>query len=304
MKNIQMSRNYIKDIGIAVFIFIVLGATLTQGQDYKKVIEVVQKMESNLKTQIADEQKAREAEITEMREQIEMLQKGLVPGETKGHATGINEQASVSAAEAIALLEKGNGRYVSGSFAKKEYAKVRKATVNAQHPYAIVLTCADSRVPPELIFDESLGKLFVIRDAGNLVDSVILGSIEYAAEHLHVKLLLILGHESCGAVTATVAGGEVPPNISSLIWRMNSPVEKIKATQVKDKKLVSMCVEENVRYQLEQATVQSDVLSELVEKGELALVGGVYNIASGKVKFLNALVHDPQIEKKESSRAH
>jgi carbonic anhydrase len=300
MKSTQYVRHLLNNLGIAVTVFLFISTQLVQGQDYKKVIEVVQKMESNLKTQIAHEQKAREAEFAKLSEQIQMLQNNAISGTAKKHHA-VNQ---VSAAEAISLLEKGNKRYTSDSFSKKEYVKERKATANSQHPYAIVLTCADSRVAPELLFDESIGKLFVIRDAGNVVDSVILGTIEYAAEHLNVKLLLILGHESCGAVTATVAGGDVSPNISSLVWRMQFPVDKIKAIHENNENLVSMCVEENVRYQLEQSTLQSGVLSELVEKGELTIMGGVYDISSGKVKFLNSSAHDPQIEKNGSSDEH
>jgi carbonic anhydrase len=296
MKSTKYVRHLLNNLGIAVIVFFFITTTLLQGQDYKKVIEVVQKMESNLKTQIANEQKAREAEIAELSEQIKILRKNAnLESSTEKH---------VSAAEAIRLLKKGNQRYLTNAFTEKDYVKERKATANSQHPYAIVLTCADSRVPPEIIFDESIGKLFVIRDAGNLVDSVILGTIEYAAEHLHVKLFMILGHESCGAVTATVAEGEVSPNIGSLVWRMKLPIEKIKSTQVKEENLVSLCVEENVRYQLEQSTLQSGVLSELVEKDELTLIGGVYDIITGKVKFLNSSAHDPQIEKKDSSHDH
>ena len=162
----------------------------------------------------------------------------------------------------------------------------RPALTAGQHPYAIVLTCSDSRVPPELLFDESLGQLFVIRDAGNVVDSVVLGSIEYAAEHLHAGLLIVLGHEACGAVNATIKGGEVPPNIGQIVHRISPPVEKVKAQHLKGVKIDSVCIQENVRYQVAQVTAQSALLKSMVEEGHLRILGATYSLTTGGVTFL------------------
>ncbi len=111
----------------------------------------------------------------------------------------------------------------------------RPELAEGQHPYAIVLACADSRVAPELIFDESLGKLFVVRVAGNVADPVVLGSIEYAVEHLHANLLMVLGHENCGAVKATIGGGAFPPNIEALIKRITPAVDKVRVQRLDEK---------------------------------------------------------------------
>jgi carbonic anhydrase len=188
--------------------------------------------------------------------------------------------------DAVTRLKAGNARYVSNKLRSKNYAADRKATASGQQPYAIVLACADSRVPPEILFDESLGKLFVIRVAGNVVDPVVLGSIEYAAEHLHVGTLMILGHESCGAVKATLEGGDVPPNIKSLVTRITPAAEKAKRRGLDEAATLNLAIRENVMLQMEQTVEQSEVLKELVHEKKLRIVGGVYNLHSGAVHFL------------------
>jgi carbonic anhydrase len=196
------------------------------------------------------------------------------------------QEKAPNLATLVDRLEKGNRRFVEGEPAKKDFIRQRKDVVADQHPYAIIVACADSRVSPELIFDESLGQLFVIRNAGNVIDSVTLGSIEYAAEHLHAHLLLILGHESCGAVTAAVGGGHVDPNIGSILLRIAPAVEEMKAQHVAEANLVHASVEENVRLQIRDAVSQSEVLRELDKKGEMKVIGGVYSLETGKVNFL------------------
>lgn len=306
MKHYTGYRPHFRKSVFFVVPLVALSLSTALGQDYSKVIAVVEKMESSLKTLIANEQKARQAEIGELRAQIQVLTEGRKPEGTHELSDGAQEQVVKHAADPLARLKEGNERFVAGRPSSKTYAADRAANVASQHPYAIVLSCADSRVPPELIFDESLGQLFVVRDAGNLVDSVVLGSIEYAAEHLKVQMLVVLGHESCGAIKATIAGGHVPPNIGSLVRRLVSPVEKTKARQPKDAELVSACVAENVRYQMEQTLAQSGLLAEMVEKGELTLRGGVYSLETGKVSFLEAPLHqkpgrEPGPEKKETN---
>lgn len=184
------------------------------------------------------------------------------------------------------VLKLGNERFVSGKLRKRDYKADRKATADGQQPYAIVLACADSRLPPEILFDESLGKLFVVRVAGNVVDPVVLGSIEYAAEHLHVGTLLILGHESCGAVKATLEGGKVPPNIEALVKRIAPAVEEAKKAGLGPEKTLNLAIKENVFLQVREAVEQSEVLKELVHHHKLQIVGAVYNLHSGRVEFL------------------
>lgn len=284
--------------------FLALMPATAASQDYKKVIEVVQKMEANLKAMIAEEEKARKADYKQLVEQFEELKKGnsAVGSVVAAQQHKEVEKPKVNYRELLDRLQKGNRRYVEGKPFSKDFVRQRPELAKDQQPYAIVLTCSDSRVPPEFIFDESLGQLFVVRTAGNIVDSVVLGSIEYAAEHLHASLLLVLGHEACGAVKATIAGGEVPPNIGSLVWRIQPGVDRVKATHPKEEKLAGACVEENVREQMKQAVAQSHVLIEMVEKEELYIVGGVYDLATGTVELLTSSGHT--VTKQEETKFH
>lgn len=186
------------------------------------------------------------------------------------------------------LLQKlldGNKRFIEGKFSEKDYPAELKELTKGQHPYAIILSCSDSRVPPEIIFDESMGKLFVVRVAGNVLDEVALGSIEYAAEHLHTKLLVILGHSNCGAVNATIAGGEVTPNIEEIVKKISPAVEKAKKHHPENE-VLNCAIKENVINQVEESLKSSKLLTELNEKGELNIVGAMYDISTGKVSIL------------------
>ncbi|MFH1195986.1 MAG: carbonic anhydrase [bacterium] len=187
----------------------------------------------------------------------------------------------------LTTLLDGNNRYITGQFSGKQYTEERAELLSSQHPYAIILCCSDSRVPPELIFDESLGKLFVIRVAGNVIDSVTLGSIEYAAEHLNTKLLVVLGHESCGAVKAAIAGGEATPNIERIIKRIEPAVEKAEHNHVEEAFRLDFIIEENVKNQIHACLDNSKVLNELFEKKELTIAGAIYSLETGLVKLLH-----------------
>jgi carbonic anhydrase len=196
-------------------------------------------------------------------------------------------KATVSADTALARLKRGNKRFVTGKPQTRHLISERKSLAEGQAPYAIILCCSDSRVSPEIIFDESLGKLFVVRVAGNVADPVDLGSIEYAAQHLHAKLLLVVGHESCGAVKATLDGGQAPANIDAIVEKISPAVEKAKNQHRDTKATLNIAIEENVRQQMNNALQQSAVLREMVEKKELQITGGVYNLHTGKVEYLS-----------------
>lgn len=295
-----MNIQYRIRVAVLMPIMCFLWAIPARSQDIKKVIEVVQKMEANFKTMIANEEKARKAEFERLAAQIEALGSGKLV--SKSSVQSEHQKAKVNSSELLERLQAGNRRFVEGKLSSKDFVRQRPELAKGQQPYAIVLTCSDSRVPPEFIFDESLGQLFIVRTAGNIVDSVVLGSIEYAAEHLHAGLLVVLGHEACGAVKATIAGGEVPPNIGSLVWRIQPGVNRIKAKHTDEKNLVGTCVEENVRQQMEQAVAQSKVLSEMVEHGELHIAGGVYSLATGTVEFLASSGH--AVTKQEETKSH
>ena len=195
--------------------------------------------------------------------------------------------------EAISLLRKGNERYASMHRLPDPGVgpAARQPLTKGQWPYATILSCADSRVPPELIFDEGLGRLFIVRNAGNVVDAVSLGSIEYASLHSTSRLILVLGHESCGAVGAAVKafehpGGKETPSIESIVELLMPAVKAAKAkTGASGKDLVEAAVRENVRMMTNKILAESKALKKMVDKGELKVVGGYYSLHTGKTEI-------------------
>lgn len=193
--------------------------------------------------------------------------------------------AQVQPEEALKKLAEGNKRYLTNELKKKNFEAQRDEQRKGQHPYAIILTCADSRVPPEIIFDEDLGELFVIRVAGNVIDEVTLGSIEYAAEHLHVQLCVVLGHSSCGAVKATLEGGDFGKNINALAGKIKPAVDAAKGKS-KDKNLIlPLAVEGNAELQAENCINESEIIKELMHENKFKVMCGIYSIENGGVSF-------------------
>ena len=175
--------------------------------------------------------------------------------------------------KALDLLKEGNTRFVSGILAPKDnYAEDRMKLSRGQHPFAVVLCCSDSRVVPEILFDQKLGDLFVIRNAGNVVDDDVLGSIEYAVEHLESPLVVVLGHSSCGAVTATCQGGELPGHIVDIAKRIRPSIS------------TGCCVNDNARRHAERMAqlIRED---SIVEHLKVKVVAAFYDIASGIVEW-------------------
>ena len=176
--------------------------------------------------------------------------------------------------QALELLKEGNARFVSGSLTQKDdYATLREKLSTGQHPFAVVLCCSDSRVAPEIIFDQKLGDLFVIRNAGNIVDEEVLGSIEYAVEHLETPLVVVMGHAACGAVTATCQGDDLPGHILDLAKRIKPSINK------------SCCIDDNAKQHAKR-------MAQLIEEDEIVhhvgakVVAAFYDLQSGKVEWL------------------
>lgn len=190
--------------------------------------------------------------------------------------------------EALQKLMDGNKRYVSGNLMKKDLGDTkRKELAKGQKPFAIVLTCSDSRVPPELLFDQGLGDIFVVRVAGNVVDPISLGSIEYGAEHLNAPLLFILGHSKCGAVVATIdAKGEPEGNIGAIVKKIKPATEKAKKKGGTKDEILETAIQENVKNVYDDVMKNSKIIPHLVEEGKLKVVGGEYSLATGEIKMI------------------
>lgn len=193
---------------------------------------------------------------------------------------------TVNAEQAKQLLINGNKRFSSGQLLKKNMGadRLQELASKGQKPFAVILSCSDSRVPPELIFDQALGDIFIIRVAGNVVSPIEMGSIEYGVEHLHVPLLVILGHEKCGAVKATVDGGEAPGSIGAIIEMIKPSAAKAKATGATGDALYELTCDENTKA-MKAETEKSEIIQELVEHGKLQVVTAKYYVSNGEVKF-------------------
>lgn len=198
------------------------------------------------------------------------------------------KHTELSADQALALLKEGNERFVSApAECFEEMAQRRQAIAAGQTPFAVIVACSDSRVPPELLFARGLGELFVIRNAGNTVDTVALGSIQYAVEHLGVPLIAVIGHRRCGAVQAAVAVVEENAVFPGAIGQMVEPiVPAVLQAKGTSGALLENAVSENVRrtvLRLRGAT--EPILREPLESGKLKVVGARYDLDDGRVDW-------------------
>jgi carbonic anhydrase len=222
------------------------------------------------------------------------------------------DQPIVSPAEAISRLKEGNGRFTAGNpqhphesnderayMAKNSYenagaislgmtseqaAKRRAELAKSQHPFAIILSCSDSRVPPELVFDEGLGDLFIVRVAGNVLNDEGLGSIEYGVDILGARLIVVLGHQSCGAVDAAMktvaAKGKAPGHIQSLVTAIKPVVD---STPKGD---LDTTIKANVKHVVDALRSSTPILKARVDSGDVQVIGGYYTLDTGAVTFL------------------
>lgn len=187
-------------------------------------------------------------------------------------------------------LLKGNERYTNNNVSSSEITELVKQTTGGQFPKAVILSCIDSRVPVEMVFDQTIGDVFVARVAGNFENTDILGSMEYSCAVAGSKLVFVLGHESCGAVKAACDGVELG-NITAMLDNI-IPAAKLSAEQVEgvtdssNSEFVAKTVENNVKLTIDRIREKSDILKNMEEKGEIKIVGGVYSLTSGKVTML------------------
>lgn len=185
---------------------------------------------------------------------------------------------------ALRLLLEGNQRFIQGLVRHPhQTVERRKETSASQAPFAVVLTCADSRLSPEIVFDQGLGDLFVIRNAGNLLSDHVLGSIEYAVEHLHSPLIVVMGHTRCGAVAAAVAGGEAGGHVQSIV---NSLAPVVAVARARGGDTANQAEQINARMSADALVASDPVLAKAVAAGKLKVVAARYNLATGAVEVL------------------
>lgn len=205
-------------------------------------------------------------------------------------AAAARTQSMPSAAQVLSQLKKGNQRFVSHmqKHPDQDGKRVHQLT-QGQHPIATVLACSDSRVPPEIVFDLGLGDLFVVREAGHVADKATLGSLEYAVEHLKTPLIVVMGHESCGAVTATIdvmdshhtAGGHIQRLVEDI-----RPAAQEAGTHGSRESRIARAVTANVKLVMKQLMQKDAHLARAVREGEVRIVGAVYDLHTGRINWL------------------
>jgi carbonic anhydrase len=199
------------------------------------------------------------------------------------HSTHAAASPKPSADKVWAELMDGNKRFVAGKPQLYELVSLRRRLAAKQSPNVIILSCSDSRVSPELTFDQSVGDLFVIRTAGNVADPVALGSIEYAVEHIHSPLLVVLGHQKCGAVIAACSGEKMPStNLEAIMNKIGPAVTQAK-TYAKADDLIEAAVKENVHQSAKDVLANSAIIRDAVKSGKLSVVEAEYKLDTGEV---------------------
>jgi carbonic anhydrase len=196
-------------------------------------------------------------------------------------------QNVLSPDQAYARLKRGNHRYVDGGMVSQDFGAERKTLAGGQNPYAGILTCADSRVAPEYVFDSGLGDLFVVRVAGNFAEEDGIASFEYAVKFLGTSLLVVMGHDKCGAVDSAIKvvkdDAELPGHLPHLVSHI---FPAVKTAMKEDGDLLANAIRENVLDNVEKLKNASSVLSDYVAQGKLSVVGGVYKLKDGHVEWL------------------
>ncbi len=210
------------------------------------------------------------------------------PAVSGQHSSHASSHAELSADQAWNALMEGNNRFVAGKPKVRALVSLRSRLASGQSPMAIILSCSDSRVGPELVFDHSLGDLFVVRIAGNVADAAALGSIEYAVDHLHSPLLVVLGHQKCGAVSAACSGEKMPSrNLDAIMEKINPAVTQAK-TYAKADDLIESAIKENVHQSAKDVVANSEMIRNAVKSGKLSVIEAEYELDTGKVVRLNA----------------
>lgn len=205
-------------------------------------------------------------------------------------APAVRPPSRLTAAAALQALREGNARYAANQVRERDFSVNRMALVQGQQPIAAILGCSDSRVTPELLFDQSPGDIFVTRVAGNFINSDGLASTEYAVEFLGTPLVFVLGHSLCGAVGAAIKvvtdDIDLPGHLPELVQPLLRPVEEARRKNLPPAEFLQTAIDTNVRHQVDRFKTMSPVVSKYVASGEVQVVGGVYEIATGRVRIV------------------
>jgi carbonic anhydrase len=185
------------------------------------------------------------------------------------------------------MLKDGNQRFTSGKMLKRDLTGQVKATAKGQYPCAVIVSCIDSRVTPELIFDQGIGDIFDARIAGNFVNTDILGSLEFACKVSGAKLIVVIGHTNCGAIKGAIDDVQLG-NLTDMLGKIKPAVEKTSYTGEKNSKnheYVDLVSKENVLHTIEEIKLRSGILKHMLDNNEVAIVGGMYDLETGVVEF-------------------
>jgi len=213
---------------------------------------------------------------------------GAVFAEPAGAALIREAQAAITPAKALEMLKQGNERFVSGKTIERDYLAQVKQTSKGQFPFAAVVSCLDSRIPPAIVFDRGIGDLFVARVAGNFVNDDILGSLEFATRLAGAKLIVVMGHTECGAVKGACDAAQLGL-LTATLANINPAVKAVqgdyKPRSSENAEFVQAVAEMNVQVTMQTLRDRSVVLREMIDKGEIGLVGAMYDVSSGTVVF-------------------
>lgn len=199
------------------------------------------------------------------------------------------------------LLVEGNKRFINNLKADHDHLEMINETREGQYPFAVILSCMDSRTSTELIFDQGLGDLFSIRVAGNIVNNDILGSIEYAIKYVGSKVLMVLGHTECGAIKSA-RQGVIDGHITDMLKRIQPSLSKAMLKEEDYHKFNDNVAYANVENSLEEILTRSAIIKDMFEKGEIGIVGGVYNIETGQVDFFKNLTKNKEVKRPDKYR--
>jgi carbonic anhydrase len=198
------------------------------------------------------------------------------------------EQRNLSPADVLKSLKEGNQRFISGHLTLRDHSKQIRAAINGQFPKAIVLSCIDSRVPVEDVFDKGIGDLFVARVAGNIVNEDILGSMEYSCKVAGAKLVLVIGHEFCGAVKGAIDHVELG-NLTGLLKKLEPAIQASESYKGEhssaNPEYLDLVIRNNVQVSVDNIRRQSPILREMELEGQIKIVGAYYDMENGEVKF-------------------